>query len=218
LKTLRFFTDFVIAAPLVAGVLADFLAYDPVPFNTDDHKVAANAKKFLQDTANWQRKQDVKAIRNLVTKADNPPKGEPIAHKPDTNGPAPMSAPYAPGTCSLDLNQTKTDNTDRTGEYLHELLITDNSGAQIGYTEPGAITPDHPLGLQSKLEELLEMSPVKGHHSSVNLALGQQMWDTTQNDVGRIPYCEKTPDRDRIEYKCKFICGWGRGRSSEGSN
>ena len=145
-------------------------------------------------------------------------RGEPIAQKPATSGPAPMSAPYAPGTCSLDLNQTKTDNTDRTGEYLHELLITDNSGAQIGYTEPGAITPDHPLGLQSKLEELLEMSPVKGHHSSVNLALGQQMWDTTQNDVGRIPYCEKTPDRDRIEYKCKFICGWGRGRSSEGSN
>lgn len=218
MKALRFFTDLVIAAPLVAGVLTNFLAYDPVPFNTHDHKVAANAKKFLQDTANWQRKQDVKVIWNLVTKADNPPKGEPIAQKPATSGPAPTSAPYAPGTCSLDLNQTKADNTDKTGEYLLEPLITDNRGAQIGHTEPEVITPDHTLGLQSKLEVSLKMSPMKGHYGSIYLALGQQMWDTTQNDAGKIPYCEKTPDRDRKEYKCKFICGWGGGMSSDGSN
>jgi len=218
LKAFRFFTDLVKAAPFVAGVLANFLTYNPVPFNTDDHKVAAKAKNFLQDTANWQRKQDVKVIWNLVTKADNPPKGEPIAQKPDTSGPAPTSAPYAPGTCSLDLNQTKTDNTDKTGEYLLEPLITDNSGAQIGYTEPEAITPDHPLGLQSKLKELLKMSPIKDHHGSVKFALGQQMWDTTQNDAGKIPYCEKTPNGNRKEYKCKFICGWGGGKSSDGSN
>ena len=63
------------AAPLVAGVLANFLVYDKVPFDTSDGKVAANAKKYLQDTANWARQPGVKVIWNGVTEANNPKKG-----------------------------------------------------------------------------------------------------------------------------------------------
>ena len=66
----------ILATPLVAGVLANFLSYDPVPFNTDDGKVAANAKKYLQEVASWERQKGVKVIWNGVTEKENPKKGK----------------------------------------------------------------------------------------------------------------------------------------------
>jgi len=45
------------AAPLMAGVLAVYLAYKAVPFDTTPGKLAAAAKQYLIDHANWQRQQ-----------------------------------------------------------------------------------------------------------------------------------------------------------------
>lgn len=44
--------DRQLAAPLIAGVLATFMAYDTVPFDLADGKVAVNTKAFLQNKAN----------------------------------------------------------------------------------------------------------------------------------------------------------------------
>ena len=144
--------------------------------------------------------------------------GGPTAANPETSGPAPTPAPYATGTCSLELKQSKTSNTDKTGEYLFEPLIIDNNGNQIGYTQPETATLDHPYALQSKLEELLQMTPNAKDRGRVDFVLGQQVWDTTQNDNKKIPYCEKTPSGDVKKYKCKFTCGWAGGKSSDGTN
>lgn len=66
----------LLATPLIAGVLATFLSYDKVPFDMSDGRVAAEAKKYLVETANWPRKDKVPVIWNLVTEADNPKKGD----------------------------------------------------------------------------------------------------------------------------------------------
>lgn len=72
LPNFAFATDEKTATPLIAGILATFLAYDEVPFDTSTGNVAANAKKYLQDTANWSRRPNVKVIWNGVTEANNP--------------------------------------------------------------------------------------------------------------------------------------------------
>ncbi len=63
------------AAPLVAGVLANYLAYQSVPFDTSDGKVAASARDYLRNKANLQRHEGIKTIWNEVKEKDNPKKG-----------------------------------------------------------------------------------------------------------------------------------------------
>lgn len=101
------------------------------------------------------------------------------AEIPDTSTPNPTSAPYAPGTCGLDLKQSKTANTDKTGEYTLEPTMTDNDNTQIGYDSPETVVPTDPYNMQSKLEDLLEMTPSKDNHGMVKFVLGEQVWDTT---------------------------------------
>lgn len=140
------------------------------------------------------------------------------AEIPDTNGPPPTTPPYNPGTCGLQLKQSKTANTDKTDEYTLEPTMTDDQGKQIGYDSPETVVPTDPYNMQSKLEYLLEMTPSTSHHGEVSFVLGEQVWDTTQNDAKKIPYCDKTPNGDTKTYNCKFTCGWGGGKSSDGSN
>ena len=67
-------TDSQIAAALVAGVLANFLTYQPIPFDTEraDNAFVQKAKDYLKYTANWMRQDDIKAIWNLVDEDHNP--------------------------------------------------------------------------------------------------------------------------------------------------
>ncbi len=105
------------AAPLMAGVLANYLAYKPVPFDTTPGKLAAAAKQYLIDHANWKRQQRTKVIWNEVDENHNPKKAgaahpksssvAPVDPSPSTAGPAPATAPYAQGTCGIHITQWK---------------------------------------------------------------------------------------------------------------
>ena len=62
-----------LAAPLVAGVIANYLAYDKVPFDQADGKLAGSVRDYLANTANWERKAGTKVIWNEVTGKPSPP-------------------------------------------------------------------------------------------------------------------------------------------------
>ena len=99
------------AAPLMAGVLANYLAYKPVPFDTTPGKLAAAAKKYLINSANWQRQQGIKVVWDEVDEKHNPKKAHAVGLTSSSLAPAdtslitakptPISAPYAQGTCGL---------------------------------------------------------------------------------------------------------------------
>ena len=96
--------------------------------------------------------------------------------------------------------------------------MTDDKGNQIGYDSPETVVPTNPYAMQSKLEDLLQMTVSKNHHGMGSFVLGEQVWDTTQNDEKNTPYCAKTPDGNVKDYKCKFICEYGGGKSSDGTD
>lgn len=74
--------------------MANFLAYDEVPFDTSNGKLAAAAKQFLMDKANWARKKNVPLIWNLVEEKDNPKEESPSTPTPPTVPPVnPPSQP-----------------------------------------------------------------------------------------------------------------------------
>lgn len=62
-----------LAAPLVAGVIANYLAYDKAPFDQADGKLAGSVRDYLAKTANWERKAGTKVIWNEVTGKPSPP-------------------------------------------------------------------------------------------------------------------------------------------------
>jgi len=61
-----------LAAPMVAGVVAGFLAQDKPPFVTGGGKTAANTKAYLLHHANWARVAKNPGIWNLVDEIENP--------------------------------------------------------------------------------------------------------------------------------------------------
>ncbi|KAL9628444.1 MAG: hypothetical protein Q9164_007274 [Protoblastenia rupestris] len=155
------------------------------------------------------------------TRYTPPDGGDDSAQTAQSSGPAPTTVPYAEGKCNLILKQTTTDKTGVIEEYTLETQIFDNSGASIAYTMPETATPGHPLKLQSKLEDLLEMTPSMDHHGSVSFVIGQQKWDTTMNDDKKVPfapYCEYAKNGEEKNYNCYFMCTWNHGKSSDGTN
>lgn len=198
---------------MVAGVLANFLAYDTIPFVITNKNLPTEAKKFLKTKASWNRIPDVPAIWNRVTEADNPKKGgaasiqsttqaattvqsttQAATTVPPTTQASPATAtpiaPYAQGTCHIHVHQWSRDGD---GKYDLEVLMTDNGGNQIGYTQPlgGAdgYTASDPLQFQSKLEEVLTCVPEK-EHDYIQFYLGQQAWPSDGDFVsGAIPSC-----------------------------
>ena len=96
--------------------------------------------------------------------------------------------------------------------------MTDNNGNRIGYDSPETVIPTDPYQMQSELEALLQMTVLKDHHGMESFVLGEQVWDTKQNNEKNVPYCAKTPDGDVKDYNCKFVCFWGGGKSSDGTN
>lgn len=171
------------AAPLMAGVLANFLAYKPVPFDTTPGKLAAAAKQYLIDHGNWQRQPGTKVIWKEVDEDHNPKKS---AASPV--GPAPGTAPYAQGTCGLQVTEWKA-TFDDSGNYDLEVLMTDNNKTQIGYTQRTQANASVPLYFQSRLEDELECIP-EAHHDYIQFALGAQQWPSDGKFApGAIPSC-----------------------------
>ena len=92
------------SAPVMAGMLATYLAADEVPFHTDSGNLIQSAKQNLVAVINWQT-QGIKTIWNEVDRGNNPPKNENV-NIPWTSGPPPQTAPYAQGTCAIHVKQT----------------------------------------------------------------------------------------------------------------
>jgi Alpha-galactosyl-binding fungal lectin/Subtilase family len=65
----------IVAAPLVAGVIANFLAYSAVPFPAN----AAWARNYVMTVAGWPRQPGIRMIWNGVTEANNPRSGSQVA-------------------------------------------------------------------------------------------------------------------------------------------
>ena len=87
-------------------MLATFLAYDRIPFDTSDGKVAANAKVYLEKTASWPRKADVQVLWNGVSKDDNPSK----AQNPATPASVAPAIPPAANSCNPSPSGTYKDS------------------------------------------------------------------------------------------------------------
>ena len=88
------------SAPLVAGVLATFLAYDDVPFDLSDPDVSfvQSAKNYLRQNANWERIDGVPVIWNEVEEDDNPTKADVATLATTTSIPITTTAPTATPT------------------------------------------------------------------------------------------------------------------------
>lgn len=199
---------------MVAGLLANFIAYDTIPFVITGKNLPAEAKKFLKEKASWNRKSDVPAIWNRVSEADNPKKAgaasvtstsQPTTTVPLTTTAPPATptplAPYAQGTCHIHVIQWDIDGN---GLYDLDVLMTDNDGNQIGYTQPlgdpsgeNYVPPDDnqgysdsdPLNFQSKLKDELVCTPEE-HNDYIQFSLGPQAWPSDGDFAdGAIPTC-----------------------------
>ena len=56
------------ATSLMAGMLATYLAYDTVPFDTSEGNLVAAAKNYLVNKASWARAQSLKALGTKLTR------------------------------------------------------------------------------------------------------------------------------------------------------
>lgn len=188
------------AAPLMAGMLATYLAYDTVPFDTSAGNLVAAAKKYLIDKASWARAQNLKALWSEVDEAHNPKKDAAAAATPtpstttqDSPPPiptGPTAAPYAQGTCAIHVTQRDIDGR---GLYDLEVLMTDNDHKQIGYTQPlggtNGYSASNPLQFQSKLEAVLTCIP-ESQNDYIQFSLGKQAWASNGNFApGAVPSC-----------------------------
>ena len=119
---------YVPAAPLVAGVLANYLAYESVPFDTSDGKLAASARDYVRNKANWQRQNNIKAIWNEVSDKDNPKKGpqQCVGNQIQgscTQSSEPQAPPYSGG-----LNEPVCNKDDNGSSPL--LMVNDDAANQ----------------------------------------------------------------------------------------
>lgn len=154
-----------------------------------------------------------------------PPDGsDDLPSLPQTNGPPPTQAPYAEGICTLKLRQTTTEKTPVTQEYSLEAQILDSKGNSIAAGDPDTATATHPWLYSSKLEAMLEMTPSKDHDGMVYFNIGEQSWDTNTNDAAKIPHCVRSDEQRtkgglrQKDHECPFVCMWGGGKSSDGTN
>ena len=150
------------------------------------------------------------------------------------SGPGPKIAPYAPGTCTLKLKQTKIDKSDSEGEYRLEPQILDQNGASIGYTQPDLGSSNYPMKLQSKLEDMMIITPENQGGNYVQFQAGAQAWPSNKKDgvpsctttdwgkddgqVGGTPLDTNDKPGEARDIACPFVCNWGGGKSSDGTN
>ncbi len=113
-----------------------------------------------------------------------------------------------------------------------EPQILDAHGTSIAYTSPEPASAQYPLKLQSKLEDLMIITPEK-NHDYINFLVGTQGWNSNVKDdhgctstgwgkddgkVGGTPLDTNDHPSKARDVVCTFRCTWGGGKSSDGSN
>lgn len=210
------------ASPLVAGVLANFLSYNSIPFDTTnaDLEFVKSAKKYVQETASWKRKSDVEVpvIWNLIDEEHNPKRQQTTttttAAAMTTTTAAVMTttttaavtttpaatptpvAPYAQGTCGIHVMQVDVSGN---GKYALGVTMTDNDGNQIGHAQGVPYSDSNALGVQSKLEDTLWCKPEK-QNDYIAFALGDQAWPSNGDFADEaVPSCTVGDWKDDVE-------------------
>ena len=174
------------SAPLMAGMVATYLASNGIPAATGQLAVAV--KNYLRDHANWQWSPPAKVLWNEVDEAHNSKRagaastatlGPAPLSTSQTSGPPPAAAPYARGVCGIHVKPTTSAST-MDGDYNLEVSMTDDSKTQIDYQQPIQANASHPLDFQSKLEDVLVCVPDSQNKYNA-FALGSQQWASNGN-------------------------------------
>ena len=152
-------------------------------------------------------------------------------------------SPYVQGTCHIHVSQW---NMDGNGDYDLEVTMTDNDGYQIGYSARGSTySNSDDLGMTSKLEDTVWCIPEK-KNDYIQFGLGAQQWASDRDFAdGAVPSCsvgrwdgDDNPAAypvscillsslmtnaladviQKRQMDCSFVCTWGGGASSDGSD
>jgi hypothetical protein len=193
-QTTRLDTGTSPASAMAAGLVAYFLSFrNNRPFAIGGGNTARNARDYLKNTAKWVRPGGKDpAIWNGVDSLAGAV--APVTAQPTPVTPAPVvpQAPYAQGTCKIEVTQYE-EIYGENGNYDLDVLMTDNAGNQIGYTQRMGeglypFSDSNPLQFQSKLEDVLTCKPEQ-QYDYIAFALGQQAWpsngDFKDTDVPR---------------------------------
>ena len=101
--------------------------------------------------------------------ATGPGKGDPMTRE------NPPEAPYAPGTCSLDIDQITTKDTEHISMYMIDVKMNDHTKQYNGGSDgaqPAAYGAS--LHVKSRLEAELLMASNKNHNGMVYFTLEDQ--------------------------------------------
>lgn len=148
------------------------------PFAVGGENIARDARDYLKNTVKWVRPggKDPAIWNGVDSLADAvvPVNAQPTPVTPALVVP---QAPYAQGTCKIELTQYK-EIYGENGNYDLDLLMTDNAGHQTGYTQRMGegqypFSDSNPLQFQSKLEDVLTFTPEQ-QHDYIAFALRQQ--------------------------------------------
>ena len=138
----------------------------------------------------------------------------------------PTEAPYAPGTCGLAIDQITTKDSQHISMYMVDVKMYDNNKQYIGGSDGlRSAAYGGPLHIASRLEDELLVAPHKDHHGMVYFTLGDQTWNTVDNnphnghEMCSDSIDSTTDDGEELKkYYCEYVCGWGGGKSSDGGN
>lgn len=126
----------------------------------------------------------------------------------------PAEAPYAAGTCSLDIDQRTTKDTEHISMYMVDVKMYDNNKQYIGGSNgPQSAAYGGPLHVKSRLEDELLVAPYKDHNGMVYFTLGYQTWNTVDNNPhnGHQKCSDSidnvTDDEQKLKkYYCEYVC------------
>lgn len=91
---------------------------------------------------------------------------------------------YAPGTCSLQLEEITSvddDSATATNKYKHEFSVEvfDNKKASIGKVNNATASDRQPLEMKTKMQDTLRISPL-GQDGEVQFVLGTYIWRSSR--------------------------------------
>ena len=188
-----------------------FVTGDEESANAIETHFTSEMKRFCdKGTTELERVNDT--LDDLSTDDSNNPLPQPA----QSAGFPPASALYAQVTCTLQLKHITGPCTGSKGDYSLEPLLFDNNKAHIGYTQATSASAAQPLKLQSKLEELLIITP-ENHNDYVQIRFGKQAWPSNKKD--NVPSCTGKgwtynggqQISATCEINCTFVCFWGMG-------
>ena len=182
-------------------MLANFLAYERVPFDTDRISLVDSAKTFLATRASWERqsRSGIRVAWNQVTEDNNPKKGgasvgSPPAVSPPADSP-PADSPPATEQCMLFMQQYR-HCAPQGEEYFATLDVRAPDGLRIDEASVDHVTPANTKQNLSVKGGRLTRTLVafgefdKATDQAVTFKYGDLTWRSDNHHVQAPAYCE----------------------------